>query len=134
MERKTLQGTISIGRYHSGSGESSCYIDVTDELSNITFLRLRLTPEALGEALTGLSQRPCVFEFYGDYVGKRMEIKDEWIHVIDSYGHDVKEQMLEQAPAFEVDGWTLHNSMTSKRLEPKKGKLAVTFVRWVDAD
>jgi hypothetical protein len=51
-------------------------IEIRDELSSITFLKITLTPEQLSSALSRLAMTSCKFETRGlELVGKKMEHK-----------------------------------------------------------
>lgn len=130
---------VTIGRY-SNATNPKIYIEITDELSGMTFVHVELDLQAFAMAITGLSMVEGEMELNNlDYVGKRREMKYETVPV-DS-GFMRYEEAANLATPFEVDGW---QSMLHKgaRVEVQhKGKrdkeefyLQLAFVRWVDVD
>jgi hypothetical protein len=52
-------------------------IEIYDENSSITFIKIKLTPEELSSALSRLAYTPCKVEIIGlEKIGKKMIVKD----------------------------------------------------------
>lgn len=69
IKNMKLQGKISIL-----IGQDYTRIELTDSLSSVRFLDIKLTPEQLSSALSRLALTPCEFEARGlDLIGKKMQ-------------------------------------------------------------
>lgn len=123
----TYEGQVSISRVTGG--RQGAYISITlhDGSSWSECVDIQLTPEAFGNALTGLACQECVFEWRPEHVGKIHEHKS--VEVICGWHPDNRTELLKP---FEVDGWKgreqdLHNS----HCRTDKGYM-VSFYRYVD--
>lgn len=134
-----MKGKLTITRISSNQADDGdrIRIRVEDETSGIEFIEVRLTPEALGLALTGLAYQECSYEFFGlENVGKRREVKTE-IVTVSGNGWQLTDEEKRQALApFEVDGWTGNERDLSNHHKMAKGdskRFYVTFSRFVEA-
>ncbi len=104
MNFKNLKGKISIHRF-SGNRSGIC-IEIEDETSHTRFLRLEMNAEDFGNAVTGASSRPCVFEIAPDNINKIHEHKRENVY-FKPKSHKRDDAAAQKAlEPFEVDGWT----------------------------
>lgn len=129
---KKHKGNISISRWSSNREPySGISITIEDESSGTTVLDLDMTPEAFGNAVTGLSSQPCEFDFHGENIGKIREQKTEYVRWYDPGKTNSKQDAL--AP-FEIDGWKGRESDLGNhhRRDPISQKYSVNFTRFVD--
>jgi hypothetical protein len=130
-----LPGKLTI-THPAGGGEDYMEICVKDNVSSITFLELRISPEALMHALTARAFQDCTLELRGLHnLGKKREHKYELVPYVPVWGkkeHAAKQRAL--AP-FEVDGWRgnsldLGNFHRGNQIDGYR----VSFTRFVDND
>lgn len=100
--RKDMNGKISITRFQGD--ESGIAIEVQDCLSRIQVIRIKLTPEQFGNAVSGLSYQDCDFNLGSvELVGMKIEHKTELVPF--SGYHATLESKKAAAKPFEIDGW-----------------------------
>lgn len=93
-----LKGEISISRRSGGDGSRPICISVQDEDAGTQFLEIYLGLADFAQALTGLSDIPCVLEVRDlNLVGTQIEHKTEFVPSLAS--------PAESLAPFEVDGW-----------------------------
>jgi hypothetical protein len=107
-------------------------VEVEDTRAGVRFLSLRMTSEALAEALVGSMQVDCEFELGGlQNVGKQSEHKRERVGPLEWNSTD--EEVRAAIAVYEVDGWRgrvedAHNWHNRNR----EGLYEVSYYRWVD--
>ena len=108
------KGKITISRPLYGDGQNSISIEVTDELSGMRFLGVKLSYEAFAEAITGLGYRPCEIETRGlENLGKVRVCQPRSIDVLDiGYGKEGYQTWLEQNA--QEEGWILDTYLGSQ--------------------
>jgi hypothetical protein len=104
-----IDGKLSIGKVHTRDGHHM-EICIEDSKSGTRFVELEIGMTEFAEAITNLSNRPCVVELRGlHHVGKTIEIKHEKIDVTQfksRYGMSGDEpEFKEVLKPFEIDGW-----------------------------
>ena len=104
--------TILIDREHTR-------IELYDEDSSITFLRIELTPEQLSSALSRLAYTPCKMEVHGlDKLGKKQEVKTlEFERPREHMGSNDAEELHRIAQSIldeENEGWVAENYFQSQ--------------------
>ena len=127
-----MRGTISITKYSN----NTILLSVDDETSRTQFLRLELTPEALGLALTGLAAQRCTFELCAEYVGMRREVKEERVFYVGRHHHGSEEERTAKYEAlmpFETEGWRGNpNDLGNPHRGNRNDGYSTTFVRFVE--
>lgn len=133
-----LPGKISINRTTSNREESYVSIEITDERSHIGFCRIKISMTEFGNAITGLSFRPCELDLLGlEKVGKFREYKEEVIYISSpSLLTSLKEKAAEVLAPYEIDGWIgsrddLINHHRQFTKDDGKSYARVGFVRFV---
>jgi len=141
-KRKLSEGSITISRY-SGE-ESGISIAIGDRTSGIEFLRLEMSFEAFGEAITSLSHRDCKFELRGlKNVGKRREVKNEIVYVTDPWALKDEQRsahIREAVAVHEKNGWigydtdasNSHRRVKNSKVEKGVSAYNVSYTRFVD--
>lgn len=146
-----LKGEVTISRWTSNvEPHNGVTIRITDEASLSQFVELRMSVEEFGNAVTGLSSRPCEIEVRGlDKLGLTRQNTTELVWVPNSlpYNWIENETLVRRiVEIHEVNGWRLQNtsdlrnSHKSSKAEDKLWDGAVvpgryysaSFVRWID--
>lgn len=136
-----MKGKISISRWTSNvEPYTGIGIDVEDEMSGTRILRVEMTIEAFGQAITGLGSCPCEFQLSTKHAGKRREVKEEIVLYPRYTKKDEREINAALAP-HEVDGWygrngdvgNMHRYVSGKSTETHDAFM-VTFIRFVDTE
>jgi len=123
---KLRKGKLTISRV-SGSSEYAC-ITINDELSGL-HIEARLSIAEFGQAITGLSYRPCEIEL-PDHP-ERLGITKERIEVnVPFEGHD-KEKARAVVMAHCPDGYEPNLSLSSQN-SIRGGFVNTSAVRWVE--
>ena len=132
-----MNGKLTISRWTSNvEPYSGIRIEVTDQLSGITFMCADIKQADFADALTGLSFVPCGFELrFVENVGKRVETKDVKIEVTKHPSNYSDEEALKIIAEYEVDGWTSRGLYVWKNSHNWKGKvLSLSLFRYVGAE
>jgi hypothetical protein len=116
------------------------HIELYDQDSSITFVRIALTPEQLSSALSRLAYTPCTMEVHGiDKLGKIQEIKTLEFERPREYmgGGDHKElnTIAQNILDEENEGWVAEDYFSSQNTFFCKDELPYarcTCRRWVD--
>jgi hypothetical protein len=130
-----LPGKLTITHPTGGNTDYMC-IQVEDDVSGITFLELRISPEALMHALTARAFQDCTLELRGLHnLGKKRELKYECIPYAPVYGKGERDAKQRALAPFEVDGWQgsardLGNFHKGNQIDGYR----VSFTRFVDND
>jgi len=133
------KGKITISRVSSNQ-EKYLPIKITiDDVDAVTqFLEIEMSLEEFAECLTGLTDRPCVFEARGlDRIGKKREMQKFTFELPDGtmFGSKTKEIAAELAIKQSPIGWevsTYFNSQNSFFKENGKEWAQTNIMRWVD--
>jgi len=127
-----FSGKISISRY-SGSS-SGISIELSDTDSGVRVVRIDLTPEQFGNAVSGLGYVDCSFELGGvEYVGKKREHKTVLMSV-SKYPSELKNSEIEKLfSEYEVDGWNGRRSdfLNHHNYNMKNKTVSVVFERYI---
>lgn len=125
-----MDGKITICR----DNHDTIRLCLTDSISCTEFLRLTMTAETLGLAITGLAWQPCTFELRPGHVGKMRETKTECVPFPLQYGkYDDNEAKHAALAPFEVDGWKGYpGDLGNHHRGDSKHGYNVTFTRFVD--
>jgi hypothetical protein len=144
---KKFNGRISISRYSSNKAPfHGIQIDVQDDTSAQMVLRMDISIEEFGNAITGLGYRPCECELPANFerIGKKLEvktievditeIKDSWNMSSDEW----QEALTIVTNSHVKDGWqpSLDDRPNFHRRTQKNGRTMyrVDFFRYVDSD
>jgi len=135
-----MKGQISITRRNSNVEDPFVVIEITDNKSGQVVTEVKLTPHALGLAITGLSGVDVEFTEPSPMIGLRRETKHELVPAIDN--SDISTEILRETvitntlAQFEVDGWVgRRGDMTNghNRVAKDDGFYQrVLFTRYVD--
>jgi len=131
MNREYLKGNISIGRVTSNVEENYIGIRIEDELSGINLLEIKISYEAFGNAVTGLSSQDIEYTLGRfDLAGKKREVKTENIMFLPN---KTDKDIRDCISCFEINGWKGRDE-DAKNHHNRMGQdiYKVTFVRWVD--
>lgn len=110
---------ISFNRRFGGDDEGYITIIVQDSDSVSSRVEVKISLENFAKSITGISDVRCVASWHVDKLGKKREIKDEW----------VIEQELDQ---YKVDGWEYcHGLNNHHRKRNSDGSYLCVFERWV---
>lgn len=128
MKLDQAQITILVGR-------ESTTIELHDRKSNITFARVKLTPEQLSGALSRTARTECETEVFGlENVNKQMEMKDFTFEIppeLSSRSTEILKQIaLRECP----EGWVpdyYYGSKTSFFHKDGKKYARTTIRRWI---
>lgn len=133
---KVLKGKVSINRTSSNYKDDYITIELTDDSSGCTVTNIEISMQEFALAVTGLSARPCEFEWYTNCpVGKRREIKTE---IVEVPTYDTREVASKYLKPYEIDGWIGYVSDIGnmhRRVQSAKdgwSGFRVTFTRFVD--
>jgi hypothetical protein len=137
-----IPARVSIGRTQP-SGEVR--IEITCQSSRVRFAELRMTPEAFGNVVTGLSEQPaeCDFTNRPELIGSKMETKTAEVMFTAPTGAgpgwaEARKAAARQAVAlYEVDGWhgRTEDVLNFHRAVPAKPSVfTVSFHRFVGPD
>lgn len=110
------------------------HLYVIDELSEVTFLILRTSPEDLAKALTGNYTNECEFELRGaEVIGKRLEMKHEVVTIPGDGAYT--EELIQQVVApLEVDGWMARTyTIGNHHYQEGRRSYKISLIRFVDA-
>lgn len=108
-------------------------IEVEDARAGVQFLTLRMTGDALAQALVGSMQVDCELELGGlQNVGKQSEHKRVQVGPLEWNSTD--EEVLAALARHEVDGWTGRvGDARNPHNRNREGMYMVVYYRWVDA-
>ena len=106
-----IKGQITILTNNRGTT-----IEIMDQTSRVTFVKVFLTPEQFCTGLGRLCNVPCEYtEIQGlDKVGKKLETKHMEFVMPNSNAYD-KELAKSIASTYLVDGWEVYDSFSSQR-------------------
>lgn len=118
--------------------EEETTIEIMDELSRITFVEVKLTPQQLSAALSRLCNIDCEIDVMGlDRVGKKHEHDKLEFEITDSLRSSRNEKLLQHIAQSKLsDGWIAESYFGSKdSFFTKDGKpyARVTIRRWVES-
>lgn len=138
--KERMTGKISIFRVHGGSDEtraSPIRIEITDEISGITFLEVRMSLEGFANALMSHSYENCGFTLRAQNVGKKRELKEEKVPISkeDRYtrGNQESEVAKRILAPYEVDGWMARESdLFNHHRRNQDDTQTVSFHRFVE--
>jgi hypothetical protein len=131
-----MKGKITLGRYQTNYDEPNpIYIQIEDDLSGVTFLKVQLSLENFAKMITGLGYIDCDFELGGlDKVGAKREHKEEIIPVPNNFSFREDTDLIDKyMKIYEVDGWLGRREDFDNNHNRVKGKSAfeVNFTRWI---
>ena len=132
MREGKSKGKITISRYTSSHRDDGIIIEITDDLSRVTFVSLELSLENFARAVTGCGFVDGEMETRGlDLIGKKSEHKTIVIPCQPFGDKEKKEAAKRKMQEYEVDGWhgrerDLYNSHN----HCKEG-IRVSFTRYV---
>lgn len=133
---KRLKGTVSISKAYGGDAD---YVSITviDDLSRCEIVEVKLSVEALGQAILGSGCEKCEIELStSDAIGKRREWKTEIVTVPRSSD---AASIRAAVAAFETDGWQGRDN-DAKNMHRSRGACAdgdrfeVLYERWVPVE
>lgn len=144
-ERK-LKCRLHVGRLSGGGTPDEMRIEVSDELSNVHFLEIRLPP---GDLMCAITARSVVCEMTVralHLVGTKSEVKEEEVK-FDPWSvrsgkerkgmedSDPSASTVEALSPYEVDGWRgrVSDLFNGHRRSERKGFVKVSFHRFIDA-
>jgi hypothetical protein len=127
------KGKLSIHRVHSGDDDYIA-IEVVDGLSGTKFVQIEITPETLGNVITGLSFQECEFELRRiDLVGKKREVT-HYLVPRPEHRDDEEEATALLAP-FEINGWKANRrDLYNHHNWCGDDKVRVGFSRYVEVE
>jgi len=112
-------------------------IQVVDESSGTRFVEVKLTPETLANALTGMAMQECEFKTRDlNRIGLKRETKTEGVQrpKISRNYESAKTEIANLLSPFEVDGWVATRDDAYNNHRWTAGdKVSVGFTRYVDA-
>lgn len=136
VNEEDKNGRVTISRTSKGQVE----ITIRDNTSRISFAKCILTPHQFAEAITGLSETPCVLETTGlENVGKSKEVYQKVFLIpegqrFEDVVNDVK-QNYRQMVTDTLGTWKLEEyfNQRSQEFSDEKGKkfVMVKYVRYV---
>lgn len=111
-------------------------IELYDDLSNITFAKIRLSPSELSSALSRTAHTTCDLELRGlDKIGKKMIHRKHEFEIPDNIPYDARTKVLSEIIKETLpDGWVSDNSFSSQNtfFEKDGKKYAQTTIRtWI---
>lgn len=128
-----MKGSITIGRWHSGSGQGIS-VSVRDDISSTTFFSAELTLEDFALLITGRSDVDCEFILRPDFVGKRYEIKSETIFVESPHREFTAEEIRAILEPYEIDGWSGNERDLNNYHKIRPDGIRVGFHRYIDLE
>lgn len=133
---ESRQAKITIGRPYGGGDAPYISIEVEDESSGLSMLRIKVPLADFAEALTGLAYQPCEYELRSNPAmwGLVREHKDMRFPKNGLYAKDeVRAYLQECVKPHEVDGW---KAQIGWALSPQQrgDQYRVTFMRYVEAE
>lgn len=127
-------GKISISRNNHGE----IHIEIEDEKSGIDFVRVKLTADQLGRAVTGEGCVGCEFETHALHrVGCTAEHKEEVVPYSGTWRCRTEQMQAEMRKAlepFEVDGWKVRSGDLGNSHRKTEGGYRCVFFRHVKPD
>ncbi len=131
---KQIKAQLTISRLSGHTEGRPIRIEVGDEASGVTFLRLRLSLENFASALTGLGCVECDGTFWEDApVGEIRETKTELIPRPGWNDRQKREAIAaDLLKPFETDGWKGTASDLFNHHHARGDNQAVSFHRYVD--
>jgi hypothetical protein len=134
-----LKGMVTICRRSCSGEDATIALEITDDTSGGRLVDLVMSPEAFGNAVTGLGAQPCKYNLGRvELAGKIREAKEEFVpEAVKHCKLSREEYALENCKPFMVDGWTprgshFGNSHYYQRVGGQGG-YRVIFFRYVDA-
>lgn len=144
-QKKTMfKGTLSIGRVHSNMEPDYATIRVEDETSGVKFIEIKISIAEFGQAVLGLSSRPCEYELCStDLVGKTYEheTREVWVPPFPGLYEEQDKNAAKFLKRYEKDGWFArasdatnhHRFVRAETKNRKEGSIQrVLFGRYVD--
>jgi len=120
-----------------GSGDQCICIEIEDDSSSLTVIRVAMPLADFAECLTGHGHMKAIVErWVGDranLIGKKLEVRDLYLHGHAPYGKFTAAQWVREHPELVLDGWHIHDDGTrSQQNTPNKHR--VSLARYVDAE
>jgi len=132
-------GKISINRATSNFEPDSIHIRLIDEASDMVVTDIKMSVEAFGFAITGLSMQACLFDViaspHAEKIGKTRVMKNEYVYLGGNNPINDHARIIAKARELELDGWVCNLNKHQRIIVEKAGllwKISVPFVRWVD--
>jgi hypothetical protein len=129
-----MKGNFRISR---DTQTNNIHIYLEDELSQVTFLVITATPEALGKAITGHFENKCEYTLQAlDVIGKKQEVKHE-IVTMPAGSKYTDEEIAQAVKPFEIDGWMARTHVIGNHhyeVKGQRGAYQVAFIRFVKAE
>lgn len=138
MSEKRLKGTIQISQaLNSYDDETPIRLRIEDELSSSEVIEVRMSREALADALTGRGYNPCEFVLRPQVCGMKREHKTEIVTMPKNCKYKDEKAAKKAMKPFEVDGWEgrISDCFNSHKLvDGSTNRYKVSFVRHVPVE
>lgn len=139
VSEEVKNGRVTISRTSRGQVE----ITVRDTVSGLRFVKCVLSPHQFAEAITGLSETPCILETEGlENVGKTRQRKVFIFSLDHPIVFENKDHMIEYIKSDfkiiedEEGDWILNDSFTGKGVQYKDERgerlIRANYVRYVE--
>jgi len=135
-----LTGKLSVSRVTSSHRPHFIALELTDDASGCVVIKVEIDMVEYGNIVSGLSYRPCEFEFNDSgVIGKRVEHKREKVYIPDKLPYDSTKRLAilkQHSTQFETDGWKAQLSSTMRIVDDVDDHgtyVYVPFIRYVDA-
>jgi hypothetical protein len=102
-----MRGRLYFSSMHSSNADDVASIQVTDDVSGTSFLRIEMSMEDFALSLLNHQDREIEFTLWcPERIGKKHERKTESVFVsVDPFKRDQKVEISDAIRPFEVDGW-----------------------------
>ena len=133
MSVETFKGVLHVAKISSQyPTEDYVEIEITDDLSSITFLTIKLSLDEAAKAIFFSGRQDVELKFLGrEKIGMKRENKTERIAVgYQNWDEDYERLVAEH----EVDGWTARRESRINSHRHNKDGYSVGYTRWVEVD
>ena len=132
-----MKGKVSVSRVHSNHEDDYVSLELIDDLSHVTCVKIKMSTKTLGDVLTGMSRQECEFSIQPDLVGKVRETKSETVSKPTSSRSDenYEAELDTILKPFEIDGWEARREDFRNHYNSIGGdQTSITFIRFIEPD